>query len=361
MFGRQWFSPQSQIGLSDPALKVRALIEKHAFCSADEMIKQECRTNTPYWRRQYKRLDHMRTRQILESLEGPQPIKVFFSGFWPKMNIHNCQLHDFLRIASPNRIIQIEQNPSIADISFFTCYGNYTGLKESEQSLRILFLGENVRPSYEHFDLSFSSDFATYSGLNAYLPLWLLEINWFNKQYEDRNTYPLDLFTKDRTLNHINRVKYIVYVGNNHEPFRIATLKKLEELGFKIDSFGQQTKPVTDKIKLYSQYKYAFCPENSYHPGYVTEKLMHSYIAGCIPIYWGCLDSLPFRDHPMIINMKTHDISCEQLNRDILNIELLSQSDFNYPRLMQREYVLKIFNNATSFISKNLEQFATCS
>jgi hypothetical protein len=29
-------------------------------------------------------------------------------------------------------------------------------------------------------------------------------------------------------------------------------------------------------------------PENSYYPGYITEKVFEARNAGCIPIWWGC-------------------------------------------------------------------------
>ena len=33
-------------------------------------------------------------------------------------------------------------------------------------------------------------------------------------------------------------------------------------------------------------YKFNICFENTLHPGYYTEKLIHAKVAGCIPVYW---------------------------------------------------------------------------
>ncbi len=38
-----------------------------------------------------------------------------------------------------------------------------------------------------------------------------------------------------------------------------------------------------------SDYVYNLCPENACISGYVTEKVIQASMAGCIPIYWGCI------------------------------------------------------------------------
>lgn len=46
-----------------------------------------------------------------------------------------------------------------------------------------------------------------------------------------------------------------------------------------------------DKLAYLQQFTYNICPENTYHPGYVTEKIFEAYEAGCIPVYWGGIES----------------------------------------------------------------------
>jgi alpha(1,3/1,4) fucosyltransferase len=43
----------------------------------------------------------------------------------------------------------------------------------------------------------------------------------------------------------------------------------------------------TSKIDVISQYKFYICFENTCIPGYITEKLMNCFTAGCVPIYLG--------------------------------------------------------------------------
>jgi len=53
------------------------------------------------------------------------------------------------------------------------------------------------------------------------------------------------------------------------------------------------------KMVFIKNYLFNLCPENDIFSGYVTEKLMQSCVAGCIPIYWGTTEL-----EPGIINPK---------------------------------------------------------
>ncbi len=52
------------------------------------------------------------------------------------------------------------------------------------------------------------------------------------------------------------------------------------------------------KKTLLRDYKFNICPENQDAPCYVTEKLFHAFICGCIPIYHGALND----PEPHVIN-----------------------------------------------------------
>ena len=52
--------------------------------------------------------------------------------------------------------------------------------------------------------------------------------------------------------------------------------------------YGSQTNPIEDKQELLKKFKGSIVFENSYYPGYITEKIIHTYLAGNISIYWGC-------------------------------------------------------------------------
>ncbi len=55
-----------------------------------------------------------------------------------------------------------------------------------------------------------------------------------------------------------------------------------------VDVFGTAVgRPIKDKSSVTSQYKFVICFENDLFPGYITEKLVHGYACGAIPLYWG--------------------------------------------------------------------------
>jgi hypothetical protein len=49
-------------------------------------------------------------------------------------------------------------------------------------------------------------------------------------------------------------------------------------------------RPAFEKVSTLSRYRFAVCFENSAFPGYVTEKIFDSFVAGCIPVYRGAPD-----------------------------------------------------------------------
>ncbi len=66
-----------------------------------------------------------------------------------------------------------------------------------------------------------------------------------------------------------------------------------------MDIFGAVTgKPAQrSKYEILAPYRFNLCFENSIFPGYYTEKLLHAWVAGCIPLYfadsWCRLDFNP--------------------------------------------------------------------
>jgi len=262
-----------------------------------------------------------------------QEISYYMYGFWSDMDASDCQLIDLFKAACSKPVWRLADKPSEADIVFSSCYASdYEEIKrESQQALQVLFLGENIRPYYTDYDISISFDQAAYCGRNIYLPLWMLEIDWFNKPlYKDRKTVSLHRLTEKRRFNLSSRRNAICFIGNNCEPFRIYALSRLEELGVVVDRFGSQSKPVGDKQRLLQEYKYTLCFENSYFPGYTTEKPVHSYLAGCRSVYWGGLD-------PIVRTDKNNSLIRIESTEDIEKIgHRITSKDF-YADIIEQE------------------------
>lgn len=82
--------------------------------------------------------------------------------------------------------------------------------------------------------------------------------------------------------------------------------------------------PVTDKFAVASDYRFMVAMENDLYPGYVTEKLVDSWTAGCIPIWWG-LDEAKLFNPKAILNLTSLG-SIEKLVRKVEDLEANSST-----------------------------------
>jgi hypothetical protein len=68
---------------------------------------------------------------------------------------------------------------------------------------------------------------------------------------------------------------------------------------------------VPDKLAVLSRYKFSICFENARDiPGYITEKILDCFRAGCVPVYWGApnvADHVPPRAFVDFRNFKSHE------------------------------------------------------
>jgi len=123
---------------------------------------------------------------------------------------------------------------------------------------------------------------------------------------------------------------------------------------------------VDDKIAFLRNYKFTIAFENSSHPGYTTEKILHPFVANSIPIYWG--NPLVAKDFNPKSFINCHDyINFEEVIEKIIEIDTdddLYQEYLREPVFtgnVENEYINeanilgrfgKIFSN------KNIEQVA---
>lgn len=221
-------------------------------------------------------------------------IKISFTDFWQGFNEENNIITNILRDIFETEIVITR--PRKADICFITIYGpNHKKIIKRFPEKCFLFLGENVRPNSYDVKYSLSCDFNDYQKSNIRLPLWYLEIDWFNTNL---GTIKVDEIEKklinpgNLTPDILSKRKDCITIFNNQEGTRMDMYKKLINI-MEVESYG---KPFNNwfptysdyrsKIKKMGNYKFNFCPENSLYPGYYTEKCFHAKLAGCVPIYF---------------------------------------------------------------------------
>ena len=300
-FQRQWFPPKYGEGLATEALLFESYLSNREFGKAkQQIIDFKDKMNKDYWERMKIRLENIEV--INQKQKSKKELKIAFSGFWPDFNPYSNPLLLLIRASVPELKVEVTEKQNDAFIIIFSCFGDQSYIMNNNKySSRWLYLGENVRPNYYDYDFSMSFDISDYGGKNIHLPLWLFEIDKL-----DPHAHSLKYLTEDHKIDYSCRKDAIAFVGNNSVPMREYLMTYLENQGFKCDRYGSQTNPIDDKIGLYNKYKLVIAMENSYHMGYVTEKLIHAHLGGAHIIYWGGVNyDSPLRankDHIMCLS-----------------------------------------------------------
>ena len=211
-----------------------------------------------------------------------QIIKVKFCGFGEKFTPDAFPLKKLLESKYD---LQVSDNP---DYIFYTPADNE---HHNYDCIRIFMTGENLIPNFNYCD--YAIGFATLSFDDRYmrLPLWAYSKD-IMKLAEEKTT----MFSKQEALNR----PFCATVISNAAQTDGMREKMFESLSaYKTVASGGKWRnsvggPVPDKLKFQKGYKFCLCAENTYAPGYTTEKLLEAFASGCIPIYYG--DPLAVQD-----------------------------------------------------------------
>ena len=219
---------------------------------------------------------------------------VSFIDFWQGHDPHNNILTNSLRHYVDNDITIVD-DPADSDFIFLTIYGsNHLDVIKKYRNKCILWLGENKRPNTYGCPFSISFDYHSYSNTNFRLPLWYSEIDWFNTglgviSIDDvytRLVLPDNVSESDLTDH-----QFCITIFNNPEGERVHlyellnSYKPVTGYGRPFNNWFPTYEDYKSKLKAMSGYLFNLCPENSYHPGYYTEKCIHSKLARTCPIY----------------------------------------------------------------------------
>jgi hypothetical protein len=175
--------------------------------------------------------------------------------------------------------------------------------------VKIFFTGENERPPEGRWDAYLSFDMHSFSGRNAYLPLW-----WITSSdllvptvspYLGR-AITIEEMLSPRIPNLEKRDKFCVAFIGKAYPFRMHALSAISKIG-EVDVYGgiarnTRQSRAEEKYEISQQYKFVFAFENDLYPGYVTEKVPEAWATGAVPLYWGS-DPAGFLNQNSMINL----------------------------------------------------------
>jgi len=221
-------------------------------------------------------------RQEQEKTNQPE-LKIAYADFWPEWNDEN-----FIEpiLSKYYNVVIDQKNP---DVLFHSIFG---GMRETPnyKCKKVLFLGENYRPS--KFGSNYSISFDPHTEANFRLPLWqafiLLRPFYLERLKNRKNYESFDRFCSFTVSNPGNFMRNGMFQQLSQYKFIHSYGRYLtNDVGLQATSKGRYWRDAKDDFFLKHKHKFSITYENSPYPGYTTEKLMDSFLAGSIPIYWG--------------------------------------------------------------------------
>ena len=213
--------------------------------------------------------------------------------------------------------IEYTDNPHDADLVVTSVFGHV----QTDPKKTIMYLGENMRPSFHNYDYSLSFDYDTYGGRNFRLPLWYARLAWDGFEQKPRHDnhhnhgyeqlIPIHQLTQPRKLDLKAKDKFCALIANNPEGLRINLYNSISEYK-QVDGYGNMFgRPLRkSKFAILPEYKFCLCPENSIYDGYVTEKLIDAYAGLTLPIYSGDISVIDdFNEKAFLNYQETKNIS----------------------------------------------------
>ena len=218
-------------------------------------------------------------------------MNVSFEGFWPGfdkssnffVNVLEKVLHSNVKVCDSN-------SADLIIYSVFSTNSIQKVFKKNRSAISWFYTGENVRPNYEAHDAIFSFDYSSHT--NAFrLPLWWMYLDLDATAAQDSSLdnmiNPLTLHKpRSVSLEDADLRSVSAFIGNQTK-VRSSAIEKMPS-NFSFEGFGSSfSNPVSSKMEYKAKFRFNICFENSYFPGYHTEKLLQAWAMESVPLYYG--------------------------------------------------------------------------
>jgi len=267
-----------------------------------------------------------------------ETLKINYIDYWHGMKKDSFY---FTEIMKKHYDVVIENDLNKCDILFTGPFGNQ---KVMEHPFKLYYTGENRRDDFVNNKYCFSYNYNNHP--NHYtLPIYYTTTNFKRIKQENRIMTPRTKFASFLFSNGGVKVRNEIFKS-------LSDYKRVDSGGRFANNIGGPVPPL-QTIPWQSQYKFSLSCENVIAPGFITEKIVHGYHAGSIPIYWGTetireeLNTKSFINVSEFVNMKElieyiiEVDNNDQLYQDILNQPLLVNNEYN-PDYTEDAIALKI-------------------
>jgi len=273
-------------------------------------------------------------------------IKLWFSDMWGYDEFQFNPMDNYFTdlFSAKYDVVLDEHSP---DLLVYSCFSR-NHLKYNGRCKKLFYSGENitpasdphrkVNPDFNECDLfmgKFPTDDRCY-----YHPLWVLFVNWFNKtqprSYPSNPTFHVEADSLLVERPYTPKSKFCCFINNNPIEDRVNlfnglhSYKHVDSYGYLYNNVGYALRGSEKaKIDVVNHYKFTIAFENSFYPGYITEKLVQPYSVGSIPIYSGGLDETVFNKKSMVYRGDYQSI------QDVIDeVKKIDQNDDLYQEYM---------------------------
>lgn len=201
--------------------------------------------------------------------------KTVDTGPWTRANV--CVFNQY--IPRDYELVYDEQ----PDIIFYSTSGSEH--VKYKDAIRIFYCGENVRPDFDVCDYAIGFDRMEFGDRYIRKPIYTKKVA-LNKNFDYLNRKFCNFIYSNNDEN-----LYGVKVRNLFFEF-LSKYKHIDSPGKVKNNMVNAITPrnynwVEGKLEFLNKYKFTIAIENCFYDGYVTEKLIHPFIAQSIPIYMG--------------------------------------------------------------------------
>jgi len=268
-------------------------------------------------------------------------MKLFIHGFWDgflnKTNPVNISFFLNLFKIIFNEEIEISTFEK-SNILLESIFDSKTYIFDKKWDYTFLFSGESrLNEYYQHYSCVLYGQRNHNNIINV--PLFIPNIYCSNL---------IETFIKQKNIVNIPIKNICAIISNPSGNERNTFLSELEKT-LKIDYGGCYKTNIEKFVDIYnsekfinrvSEYKFIISMENSRGETYITEKILHGFLSGSIPIYWGSTHICEYFNKDRFLNLTENSLTSniiqqihEIINDDTKFLEIINKPIFNNNKL----------------------------
>lgn len=276
----------------------------------------------------------------LKTIDLGNPItaeKILFLDIPPQNTPHFRFFSECVRMGLQNKMILIlHESPAILPLAW--------NEELHKNFAKILTWNDDLVDNIRYFKLNYAQPFLRTVPQTPFAQRKLCTMIAGNKFFY----HPLELYSKRveaiRAFERLSPYQFDLYgTGWNRPKSQVENA-----LPFLVPHFPSYRGNVREKAEVLSKYKYAICYENMLgvngFSGYITEKIHHCFMSGCVPIYLGANNIEKYISKELFIDRRQFP------NYDSLYGYLLSIDQAKYENMLEKiEQYLKSNSFKTDF------------